>query len=825
MNKGLIQKLLPHFIAVGVFLIVAVIYCKPALEGKVLQQEDITQWKGAMKQLEDYKAKHGEYPLWTNAMFSGMPTFAIAYPSNNNIPWIVHTVLSLHLPKPIGFFFVACICFYFLANVLRVNPYIGIFGALSFAYATYDPVIISVGHDTKMWSIAYMPALLGSILLLYDHRKYWIGAALTALFTSVMVAMNHPQIDYYFFLAVTVMTIFFIVRWIREGQVSHLLKSVGLTIVAGAIGLLVNAVTIMASAEYAKESIRGGSALAETTQHDSKEGLGKDYSFSYSMAVPEPLVMMVPKMYGGSSDKEEVSQDNSKAIEAAGTLPRELQQSLPLTYYWGGIGTTSGPPYVGAIICFLAILAMFVLDNRHKWWMLTAILLTIMLSWGSFFESVNILFYKYLPLYNKFRAPSMILVIPQLLLPALAVMGLHKIAFYEDKEDLWPSIKKGLIAAGVLIGLCLVLYGTFDYMGERDQAFMMQVNNANQPQLYEAVRTFYNGLKEDRKSLFLGSLFRTIGYMGFCFLIVWLLYKRKINRTLAFSVIALASLIDLMSIDSKYLSSENYLDAPEEGAALVPLTDLDKQIMKDTTFFRVLSDPTTSDPFTGTNYIPYYYNSVGGYHTARLSIYNDLIDSQLRKGNMAAYNMLNTKYVVRKDEHGATTAVQQNPGALGNVWFVKSLHVVPNAIAEMKALDNFNPKDTAVVQQTYVNKLGNLPLAYPGEGTIRLVKNDNDIATYSSSTAANEFAVFSEVYYEAGWKAFIDNKEVPIAKVDYVLRGLAIPAGNHQIVFKFEPQGFLKGKKLTSIFSIILVLLLISGIFLEWRESRRLQTT
>lgn len=817
MNKGLFQKLLPHLIAVIVFLVVTVLYCRPALQGMVLHQEDIVQWKGAMKQLEDYKATHGAYPLWTNALFSGMPTFAIAFPANNYIPWWTHAIISLHLPTPMGFFFVACICFYFLCIVLRINPYIGIFGALSFAYATYDPIIISVGHETKMWSIAYMPALLGSILLLYDHRRYWLGAALTALFTSVMVAMNHPQIDYYFFIAASVMTIFLMVRWIRQKEFKHLFMAVGFTIVAGIIGLLVNAVSIMSTYEYSKETIRGGSALAETTEHDSKQGLGKEYSFSYSMAIPEPLVMMVPRMYGGSSDKEEVAQENSKAVEALSALPRELQQQLPLSYYWGGIGITSGPPYAGAIVCLLAILAMFVLDNRHKWWMFTTVLLTVMLSWGGYFETVNLLFYKYFPLYSKFRAPSMILVIPQLLLPALAVMGLQKIAFSE-KEELWPSIKKGLIAAGAFFVLLFALYLSFDYRSENEQQILKQVNNSGQQQLVEAVRSVFNGMKADRKALFLGDIFRSFGYMAAAFFIVWLLYKRKINRQLGFGIIALASLIDLLSIDSKYLNSEHYIEPAEPGAAIVPITDADKPLLADTSFFRVVSDPSTSDPFSGNNYVPYQYNSVGGYHTARLSIYNDLIDSQLRKGNMAVYNMLNTKYIVRKDQNGATVSAQQNSGAMGNVWFVKSLLVVPNAIAEMKALDQFNPHDTSVIQKSFLASLGNPPLSYPAQGTIRLVKNDNDIATYTSSSTANEFAVFSEVYYKAGWKAFIDGKEAPIAKVNYVLRGLTVPAGNHQIVFKFEPPAFIKGKQLTTIFSIVLVALILLCIFFEWRS-------
>jgi hypothetical protein len=818
MNKGIFQRILPHLIAVVVFLVVALIYCRPAIEGKVLNQEDITQWKASMKQSEDYKASHGQVPLWTNALFSGMPTFAIAYPTNNYIPWYAHEVLTLHLPKPIQFFFLACICFYFLCVVLKVDPYIGIFGALSFAYATYNPVIISVGHDTKMWSIAYMPALLGSILLIYD-KKYWLGTGLTGLFTSIMISMNHPQIAYYLFIALFIMTIFFIVRWIRQKDYTHLIKALSFTLIAALIGLLTNAVSLLSTYEYQKSTIRGGSALAEHKKDDAKNGLGKEYAFAYSMENSEPFVMMVPKMFGGSSDKAEVDQENSKAIEAASSLPREIQQQLPLTYYWGGIGVTSGPPYVGAIVCFLAILAMFVLDDKHKWWMLSAILLTIMMSWGSNLDQVNTLFYKYLPLYNKFRAPSMILVIPQLLLPALAVMGLHKITFEENKELVWASVKKGLIATGVIVGILLLLYISFDFLSERDKDILKQVNNSGQPQLSEALHTFFHGLKEDRKSLMLGSLFRSIGFMAASFLFIYLLYKRKISRIIGFSIIALLSLVDLIAIDSKYLNEENYVDAPYEGSVMVPETQADQMLKKDTSFYRVLNE--AGDPFTGNNYVSYQYNSVGGYQTARLAIYNDLIDSQLRKGNPIVFNMLNTKYIITKDQNGATQSARVNPNALGNAWFVKHLNFVPDAHAEMRALDNLNPIDTAIIQQSYKSKLGSIPNTYPVTGTIQLIKNDNEIITYRSSSTANEFAVFSEIYYEPGWKAFVDRKEVPIVKVDYVLRGIPVTAGNHEIVFKFEPPGFLLGRKITAVFSIIMLLLLLAGIFFTWRSHRQ----
>ncbi|RYY66134.1 MAG: hypothetical protein EOO12_05135, partial [Chitinophagaceae bacterium] len=301
MKKGLLSKLLPHLVAVVVFLIVAVLYCKPALQGMVLSQHDVTQWKGSIHQSELYKETHGKLPLWTNSMFSGMPAFQIGSPGNNFVPWLVHGILTLYLPAPIQFFFLACLCFYILCLCLRINPWIGIFGSLSFAYATYNPVIISVGHDTKMWSIAYMPALLGSILLIFN-RRYWLGAGLTALFTSVLVAMNHPQIDYYLFLTLGIMTLFFAVRWILEKQYIHLFKALGLTLVAGGIGLLVNAVMILSTYEYQKETIRGGaSEITGTKKGDAKDGLDKDYAFSYSMGLAEPVTMFLPHAFGANT--------------------------------------------------------------------------------------------------------------------------------------------------------------------------------------------------------------------------------------------------------------------------------------------------------------------------------------------------------------------------------------------------------------------------------------------------------------------------------------------------------------------------------------------
>ena len=531
MKNSWFKKLIPHAIAVVIFLVIASIYCKPALEGKVVAQSDITQWKGTVQQSVEYAKTHnGVYPLWTNSMFGGMPTFQIAYTSNNKVPWIAHQIISLGLPKPISFFFLASICFYFLCVVLGIRTVFSILGGLAFAYATYNSIIISVGHDTKMLSIAYMPALLASLILIYE-KKYWLGAGLTALFTAVLVTQNHLQIVYYLFLTVAIMTIFYLVRWIKNKEWRHIGMTMAFTLVAGLTGVLTNAVSLLSTYEYQKETIRGGRVnLADSiaNKENAKGGLTKDYALSYSMKITEPFVMMVPRMYGGSSDFNVVKQEESKAVEKLSANTPEIRQQAfeilqssqrqnLLSYYWGGmvkdtdIGT-SGPPYVGVIICVLAILGMFVLDGKHKWWILTAIGLTIMMSWGSYFDAFNGFLYKHLPLYNKFRAPAIILVISQLLLPLLAVMCVNKIATTADKKSLLPSFKKGVIAVGATFGVLFIIYLTSDFMSSADSEFMTRVKSSGEPQGLQIFGGFFDGLVQDRKGLMMGDILRGLGF-------------------------------------------------------------------------------------------------------------------------------------------------------------------------------------------------------------------------------------------------------------------------------------------------------------------------
>ena len=817
------KKVLPHVYAIGIFLIIALFYCKPALQGKVLQQSDITQWKAMSKDIYDYKAINGHAPLWTNSMFSGMPGYLIASEVNNDVPYLFAQALALFIGKPFQFFFLACVCFYFLSQVLRVRSWIGVIGALGYAYATYNAVIVAVGHDTKMLSIALLPGLVGSLVLIFN-KKYWWGSAFTSLFTGALIAQNHYQIAYYGIIICLAMTIGYSIYWIKTKQFSHMILAGAITLVSGLVGVFSNAVVILPNYEYTQQTIRGGSALGDANSNVGTEGLTKNYAFSYSMNIAEPFVLMVPRMFGGSSNHMEVSEESSKAVEALQGMNQQVAQQLQsnISFYWGE-AHTSGPPYAGAVICFLAILGFVILDEKHKWWILATIIFTVMLSWGSFFESFNNFFFTYLPMYNKFRAPGMIIVVPTLLLGMMAVMSLDKILYgFDNKEALIAQFKKGLLVTGGVFVFLLIIYFSLSYKGEGDTAMLQQIQQIPDAQTKAAfetgARALINGLIEDRKHLFFTDLLRTLFFMAAAAGAIWLFAKKVIKPGVVMAIIGVLSLIDIMSIDTKYLSSENYLEPEESDAAFLP-TAADQAIMKDTSYYRVFDIVGNNIPvaFNHGALPSYFHNSIGGYHPAKLSIYQDLIEKQLYNFPkcMPVINMLNTRYIIYGD--AKNPQVQQNPDALGAAWFVKNVKFVTTPQQEMSALDNLNTRDSAVALQSFDKVIKNTN-TNDSASTIKLLNNNHDVITYSANTGSERLAVFSEIYYDKGWNAYLDGKQVPYAKVNYVLRGLMVPAGQHTVVFKFEPRSHAIGWTVTRICSILMVLLLLAAIYFEWRS-------
>lgn len=825
MLKSIFKSALPHIIAVAIFAIVAIIYCKPALEGKVLQQSDITQWKGMAQDAFSYKEKYGYTPLWSNSMFGGMPAYQTTGVGGfeYSVGWI-NQLLTLGLAEPISLFFLASICFYFLAQVLGFNTIISIIGALGYSYATYNPIIVSVGHITKMHSIAYLPLFIASLLVLYQ-KKYLLGGILTSVATVLLIQGNHIQIDYYGVLIAIFMSVYFLIIWIKNKEYTHILKTLGIGLTAGIIGLAVNAPLLLSTYEYGKESIRGGSKLITKDSKTTSTGLNKDYALSYSMYKSEPLVLMFPNIYGGGSDPNAVDPANSKAIETLQQMQPQVAQQLQsfLSFYWGGIGFTAGPPYVGVIICFFALLGFSVKENKHKWWIAATIILSFLLSAGSYLESFNVFILNNIPFYNKFRAPSMIMVIPTLLLGIMALYGMAEITTETSLKNITKKYKLSFILVGIILLSVLSIYFTSDFKSDGERNLIEQIAkipDANQRAAFEApARDLVNAIATDRKGMIEGDVVKFFIYLLLIFALVFLAIKKVINQTILLIGFGVLSMIDLFQVNLKYLKSDSFIEATENENAFA-LSPIDIALKKDTTQYRVLDmRGGINNAFNGGAIVAYNHKTVGGYHAAKLSIYQDLIENQWYKfpNCMPTMNMLNTKYVISGNLENDTIP---NKDALGNVWFVKGIQFEQGPAEVMQRLDNFNPKDTAIIEQKdKIESLNNLES--DENASIALVNNKNDEINYTSSSTKKQFAVFSEIYYNLGWKAYIDNVETPIVKTNYVLRGLVVPAGNHAIRFEFKPTT-IKNSIIASTFaSILLWLGIVAMIVMAYRNKQK----
>jgi hypothetical protein len=825
MLKSIFKSALPHIIAVAIFAIVAIIYCKPALEGKVLQQSDITQWKGMAQDAFSYKEKYGYTPLWSNSMFGGMPAYQTTGVGGfeYSVGWI-NQLLTLGLAEPISLFFLASICFYFLAQVLGFNTIISIIGALGYSYATYNPIIVSVGHITKMHSIAYLPLFIASLLVLYQ-KKYLLGGILTSVATVLLIQGNHIQIDYYGVLIAIFMSVYFLIIWIKNKEYTHILKTLGIGLTAGIIGLAVNAPLLLSTYEYGKESIRGGSKLITKDSKTTSTGLNKEYALSYSMYKSEPLVLMFPNIYGGGSDPNAVDPANSKAIETLQQMQPQVAQQLQsfLSFYWGGIGFTAGPPYVGVIICFFALLGFSVKENKHKWWIAATIILSFLLSAGSYLESFNVFILNNIPFYNKFRAPSMIMVIPTLLLGIMALYGMAEIATETSLKNITKKYKLSFILVGIILLSVLSIYFTSDFKSDGERNLIEQIAkipDANQRAVFETpARDLVNAIATDRKGMIEGDVVKFFIYLLLIFALVFLAIKKVINQTILLIGFGILSMIDLFQVNLKYLKSDSFIEATENENAFA-LSPIDIALKKDTTQYRVLDmRGGINNAFNGGAIVAYNHKTVGGYHAAKLSIYQDLIENQWYKfpNCMPTMNMLNTKYVISGNLENDTIP---NKDALGNVWFVKGIQFEKGPAEVMQRLDNFNPKDTAIIEQKdKIESLNNLES--DENASIALVNNKNDEINYTSSSTKKQFAVFSEIYYNLGWKAYIDNVETPIVKTNYVLRGLVVPAGNHAIRFEFKPTT-IKNSIIASTFaSILLWLGIVTMIVMAYRNKQK----
>jgi hypothetical protein len=836
MNSFSWKKIIPHVIAISIFLIVALVYCSPALEGKVLQQTDIVHWKGMAQDAFNYKTAHGHFPLWNTHLFSGMPNYQVTMDTKTFLPDFGR-IMQLYLPKPAGYFFLACLCFYILGMAYRVNVIAAILGSLGFAYATYDPIIISVGHETKMLAIAYMPGLLAGLVLIF-RKKYVLGLAVSALFATMEIGAGHPQVTYYLLITLGIMAVGYIVMWVKQKEFKHMAIALGLALVAGLIGFGNNSQSLLTTYEYSKYTMRGGKTvdLAEDGKltQTKTEGLDESYAFSYSLGMSETFVLMMPNAFGGGSG-EHLSPD-SKVVSALAkqNIPEAQgsQVAATLPKYWGGVAPfTAGPPYSGALICFLAIIGFVVLagngstnigGSATRWWILAATVLMIFISWGSYFSGFNKILFDHLPLYNKFRAPSMALIIPQLLLPLLAVLALDRMFFAADaKEFLQKNFKNIVYVSGGVIVLAGLVYVFNDYKGSYDtqilDGFTQQANST-------VANSILEGMMADRKAMFAAGIGHILWIWVLIIIGLYCFMKNIAKPVVILGVFIFVNTADLLAVAKKYLNSENYQDESSYQAGNFAPTPADQQILQDKDpHYRVLN-LSTGDPFNDA-ITSYYHRSVGGYHAAKLRMYQDIIENQFAKPgaglNMGLLNMLDTRYVITRsqDQQQPVPVVQRNPDALGAAWFIKNIRYVNGPIEAIRALDNLNPKDTVIVDNAFKATITNQP-AFDSAATIKLVSYENDAIKYTTSAKSNQFAVLSEVYYPEGWNAYIDGKETSYANVNYILRGIAVPAGEHTIEFKFEPASYYTGQKIVYVANILLWLTIAGGIFVWWKQNR-----
>lgn len=818
-----IQAVLPHFIAILGFVLVAVLYFYPVLQGDKIYQSDIAQYVGMAKEQNDFRQETNKEPFWTNSAFGGMPTYQLGANYPHNYAKKLDTILRF-LPRPADYLFLYFLGFYVLLMVLKVDPLKAFFGAIAFGFSTYLIIILGVGHNAKSHAIAYMPMVIAGVLLVFQ-RKYITGGILTMLAAALEIQANHFQMTYYLLLILITMGIYFCYTFIISKEYKTLFKSIGVLLAAAILSIGVNATGLLATAEFTDFSIRGKSELtfnADGSKNETNSAMKYDYITEYSYGIAESFNLIVPRLFGGGNNEELGAKSNLyEFMVGYGASPNEALQTTNYygRTYWGKQPIVAAPAYIGAVVFFLAILAMYHDKRKIKYVFLISAFISLLLSWGKNFEVLTRFFIDFVPMYDKFRAVSSIQVVLELCLPVLAMMGLHSF-FTTNKENQQVNLTKATVTS---IGLLILLFlskGLFDFSGPVDGQ-LLQMFSESQDNAFGT--GFISALKEDRRSLYSTDLLRSGFFITVAALALWLYIKNKIKTTTAIIIVGVFMVADLFLVDKNYVSAKDFKSAREVDVPFME-NEVDKQILSDTSVYRVYDIQGRLQAKTS-----YFHKSVGGYSAVRPrrmdelfthNVENNLneigssIDSTLNitKSN-AVLNLLNVKYLVVPTGKGEFAV--QNPFANGNAWFVKEVKTVNSADAEMKALDSLDSKNVAVLNSAKFSFKGANKISKDSSSVINLEVHVPNYLKYISTNASDGFAVFSEMYYAKGWKATIDGNETPIYNVDYVLRGLQIPAGKHTIEFTFDPQVVKTGSTIALISSIGMLLLIIGGVYFE----------
>jgi hypothetical protein len=820
-----INKLYPQLLAIVGFVVVSLIYFYPVLQGKQLYQSDIAQYTGMAKEQNDFRKANGEDPYWTNSAFGGMPTYQMGAKYPHNYIKVVDETLRF-LPRPADYLFLYFLGFFILLRVLKVDPLKAFFGALAFGFSTYMIIILGAGHNAKAHAIAYMPMIIAGIILVF-RRRYVVGGLLTLVAAALEINANHFQMTYYLMFLLGILGIFYVVKIIRQKDYRHLGTSVGVFAVAGLVALGLNATSLMATAEYTPNSNRGKNELTfkEDGSKSTEASMEYDYITEYSYGVAESFNLIAPRLFGGGN-RENVGKDSHmyefiSGLGASPTEAAEFTENVPT--YWGDQPIVEAPAYIGAIVFFLAVFALFADKRKLKYVFLAGSIVALLLSWGKNFDPLTRFFINYVPLYDKFRAVSSIQVILELCMPALAFMGLQtffKLPKEQQFKYLWQS-------AAVVLGLILVLLvakGSFSFTGLRDEEYRKGYG--------EMGNAFIEALKEQRVGMYMADLWRSALFVLAAAAVLWVAMKQKLSETVAVIIVGLLLVADLFLIDRNYVNAKDFVSARQVEEPFTP-TPADDFIKKDEGHYRVYEPYGRLQGRTS-----YYHQSVGGYSAVRprrmdqLFTYNierniNGVISSLNQQEMALgkpfpiLNLLNVKYIILQSNDGQDVPVT-NPFANGPAWFVSTLKPAATPDEEFKALDNLDSRTVAVVNKTkFARALTKTTFVKDSTATIKLDAYEPNHLEYTSKNANEGVAVFSEMYYANGWNAYIDGKLTPHFQADYVLRALKVPAGTHKIVFKFEPQVVKTGGTITLISFIILLGLLGAGVWYERKTARK----
>ena len=793
------KQIIPHIVSLSLFVVVALMYFNPVLKGKKISQSDITQHIGMAKEVNDFRKATSEEPFWAESAFSGMPTYPIGtYFPNDYITSLDRFIRFL--PRPADYLFLYFLSFYILLLAFKVDWKIAIVGSLAFGFSTYLIIIFGAGHNSKAHAIAYMPLVLAGIIFIFKKR-YLLGFIVTSIATALEIKANHPQMTYYLLFAILILCVVELIEAIKKNKIKQFITQSSIIIVAMLLAVGVNSSRLLATKEYADVSTRGKTALTINPDGTKKEvttGLSKEYITQFSYGKAETFNLFVPRYMGGGTVESLDKKSNTYQYVSSIAGSKQADGFIKQVYtYWGDQLIVEAPAYVGAMMLFLFFLGVFILKGKYKYWLVASSVFAILMSWGKNFQFLTDFFIDYVPLYNKFRAVSSFQVIAELCIPLLGFLALREFFCSKiDKKQKQIALKKalyssmGLIVVGLLYALS---FSTFE--GIRDAS-------------YSEYEGLLDAVKADRLSMLYTDSFRSLVLIGLGFVVLWLFLRQQLKYTSSVIAFAVLILFDLVQVNLRYVNGDDFKEARAIDKPFKAST-ADLQILKDKSHYRVANFST--DPFQDGR-TSYFHKSIGGYHAAKMGRYQDLIEFQLSKQNMQVYNMLNVKYFIIPGDNGEVMA-QQNPDANGNAWFVKNIKYVQTADQEIRALDSTLTKSTVVVNENNIHKKINFSTEVDSLAYIRLTEYSLNSLTYETSSKFDEFSVFSEIYYKNGWKSYIDGELQPYTNVNYVLRGMEIPKGEHIIKFKFEPSVIKTGSIISLISYALMVLIPMSWFF------------